>query len=220
MKHRVTIIAIGLINNIVLSGCNSGGTTPAAGTHIYCTSNNINGSERCILFSENNTYSYGFNNMPYALCSQVLCKMKDSSATTATCVCPVINTSGWQSASLSPVNYATSQPTLNLDGSLQTIQSDYSLANFAPPPQLCSFSNPKPWAYCFGVRCNVSPDGGNAICNCPVIYSSSFSFEESSSKCNTSADNIWSAAPTDGSGYDDMMLIYSQLYPDAPVLVD
>ncbi|MBP9742750.1 MAG: hypothetical protein KBD37_05260 [Burkholderiales bacterium] len=220
MKYGIMLLLIGLISNIILSGCNSGGTTPASGTHIYCTSNNINGSQRCILFSENNTYSYGFNNMPYALCSQVLCKMVDSSATTATCICPVITTSGWQSASLSPVNYVLSQPTWNLNGSLQTIQSDYSLANFPPQPQLCSFSTPKPWAYCLGVRCRVSSDEQNAVCNCPVKYSTAFIFEESSSKCNTSADNIWSAAPTDGSGYDNMKLIYTQLYPNAPVLAD
>ncbi|MDQ5922220.1 MAG: hypothetical protein QG673_2279 [Pseudomonadota bacterium] len=212
-----SIIPVVFLSGVVCS-CGLGGTssTSVPVNQVYCTESGAESSQKCIVFSGGNVY-YGFNNMAYALCTKTLCSMTKD-AVVATCICPLINESGWQSASLSPTNYMASQPTWNADGNLQTVQSDYSQANFPPPIQQCNFDTPHPYASCFGTRCTVSQNEESAICMCPIEYSNSFNFELESSECNTSGSKIWSAAPLGGTAYDAMQLLYGVLYPDAPVL--
>lgn len=211
-----------LIVATVLLGCNSGSAasvTQSSTTAISCSAIGIESIQQCIITSSGNVAPlYGLNNMPYALCSQTLCSIDSESATVASCFCPIINESGWQSASLSPSKYVSAQPTWSLSDSLQSVQSDYSLANYPPVPQQCTFTTPHKWASCFGVRCSVSSDGKSADCKCPINSSYSFLFEMPTSACGTSGNQIWSAAAVDGSGYNDMLLIYETLYPAAPVL--
>ena len=201
----------------ILNGCNSGAQIPAATTAISCVETGVESIQQCSVSSSGITTAYGFNNMPYALCSETSCMVSSSSANVATCVCPIIYQSGWQSASLSPTEYASAQPTWNLDGSLQTVQSNYSLANTPPQPQQCTFETMQQWASCFGVRCSVL-DNGTANCKCPIKSSYTFIFELPASSCSSFSERIWSAAPVNGSGYNEMLLIYQTLYPTAPVL--
>mgnify|MGYP006913921750 CR=1 FL=1 len=209
MKFKAYSIVI-FVN--ILAGCNGGGTTPSsATTSITCTENVKESIEECVINS-NGTIFYGFNNTPYALCSEALCNAVPGESL-ASCSCPIINAFDWKSASQSPNNHANSMPTFNLDGSLKTVQSDYSWANNPPYPGQCYFDTPHPWASCFGVRCDVS--GDTALCQCPIKYSTHFIFELPSSSCDTPTNQIWSAAPNI-TGYNNMGLIYGVLYPGAP----
>lgn len=210
-----------MVMTMILIGCNSGSSVSAvseSSTTITCSATDIESVQQCTISSANAAPSYGLNNMPYALCSQTLCTVENESSVVANCICPIINKSGWQSASLSPSKYVSAQPTWNLDNTLQSIQSDYSLANYPPVPQQCNFTTLHKWASCFGVRCSALADGQSANCKCPINSSYSFLFELPTSLCETNVNHIWSAAPINGSGYDDMLLIYANLYPNAPVL--
>ncbi len=215
--NKISNLSVYVLLLGILIGCNSGTAMSTSAPSITCVATGIESIQQCSILSGGVTTAYGFNNMPYALCSQTLCTT-DANESVATCLCPIITESGWQSASLSPTDYVSSRPTWNTDNRLQTIQSDYSWANYPPVPQQCTFSTPQQWASCFGVRCNASFDGTLADCKCPIKSSSSFLFELSVESCQTSGNQIWSAAPVDGSGYDNMLLIYEALYPTAPVI--
>ncbi len=208
-----------IILPIFINACNSGSTNASPEPiSISCNSIGVESVEECTITSIGNTL-YGFNNMPYALCAEALCDFTPDS-TIASCNCPVINTSGWRSASLSPTNYSSAQPTLITIESLQSVQSNYSQADYPPPATTCTFYTPHPWANCFGVRCSVSSDGKEANCQCPVVYSNTFIFENTNQYvqgCNTSESKIWSATNSTY-GINKMILLYQTLYPDAPVL--
>ncbi len=206
-----------IILPISISACNSGSTSASPDPiSISCNSIGVESIEECIITSSSNT-AYGFNNMPYALCVAVSCDFAPGS-TVASCNCPVMNESGWMSTSLSPTNYSSAQPTSNLLESLQTVQSNYSQANDPPPATTCTFDTPHPWANCFGTRCSVFSDGTQANCQCPVVYSNSFHFQSiGGTKCDTSESQIWSGN-NNTYNYDEMVLLYQTLYPDAPIL--
>lgn len=113
---------------------------------------------------------------------------------------------------------------------LVSVQSNYSMANLTdfskPANNQCKYDQPKPWANCYGVRCNVETITLNgkseqvASCVCPVNNDTSFLIGASgSSACNLPKGKIWSA--TTGAslkvyGTNPMNILYKKLYPQSP----
>ncbi len=171
------------------------------------------------------TISYVITPMPYALCAQAKCTINASDTKMASCQCPIygIKNNNWQSISISDRPYADVRP--GFDGqTLKQVTSNFSLAMAASNTHvdvthtICKHSSPKPWANCFGVRCEVVSKLEHGIqkqvanCHCPVESSSTFlsSGPESTKDCDLGPDKIWSAATGDaGMGqYELIMQVY------------
>ncbi|MFC4892735.1 hypothetical protein ACFPDQ_06690 [Pseudofrancisella aestuarii] len=175
-------------------------------------------------------YVYGITNMAYALCSKSSCTLaKDGGS--AKCQCEVFdNKSGWKSFSFSPTNYVSASPTYNSDGSLQTVQSNYSMANIndftKTPNNACKYDSPEPWANCYGVRCQVEKIKVNgeektiATCQCPVIRNKNFLVgTDDKNACDLKGDKIWSGITVKtlkSYGGDPTKSLYQEVYPDSP----
>lgn len=164
---------------------------------------------------------YGFTNMAYALCSKALCTINTNNPKMATCACGVYNTTGWQSASISPKPYKAAHPVYK-NKTLQTVYSNYSMANLTQFDNAsgfnCQFNKPMPWANCFGAKCHVTKTVVNglstlsAVCGCPVKASTTFTTPGPShqTECSTKPTQVWSAVQpmttTYGGGSDSTAL--------------
>lgn len=172
---------------------------------------------------------YGIKNMPYALCSKAICTY-DSGSQVASCVCSVQDVEGWKLLSVGPSGYVSAKPTWDSNHNLQTLQSNYSKANvddFAiPSSTACHFDEPRPWANCFGVRCNVETlivNGESqqvAICECPVVQSKDFVIGYSDESYCHQPDNKAISATFSGnvakSGNKAISDMYQKYYPKSP----
>ncbi|VEG91807.1 hypothetical protein [Legionella spiritensis] len=203
----------------------------AADADATCRKLGIDDIQECVLSSSqgNTDKVYGITNMPYALCSKATCKpMKH--VTFAECECELENyKKGWKSFSVSPGRYVSAKPTYNDDGSLQTVQSNHSMANISDfserPAQLCQYGTPHRWANCYGVRCQVKnqiADGKVrqiAVCVCPVYANKLFLIGATEKSACARHDIIWSATIGDGSpvyGQKPLFIFYNKIYPQSP----
>ncbi len=227
LKNKIisSILGAGCIAS--LTGCVTGTT----GLSEKCV--DVNGQKnitQCTFVDDKTaTVIYGTKNMPYALCSKAICDY-DPNSQQAHCVCDVQNDTGWTSASVGPSAYVSSQPTWDDANQLQTLQSNYSKANVTdfnvPSSSNCHFEEPKPWANCFGVRCQVQTVTLNnkseqiAVCTCPVVQTKDFVIGYSdNSHCQQHADKAISATYPGSfatSGNQAIMDMYQNYYPDSP----
>lgn len=198
---------------------------------VDCKKLGIDDIKECVLSATQDPSEkvYGITNMPYALCSKAACKLaKDKK--TAMCQCELEHYKrGWKSFSASPTPYVSAQPTYNEDGSVQTVQSNYSMANISNftkgITQTCTYNTPRLWANCYGVRCGVKTKKINGQqthvvnCMCPVQSDKKFLIGSVGKAACEQTDIIWSA--TTGSsfliyGQNPMSILYKRIFPKSP----
>lgn len=207
------------------------GSAMAAPVNLNCKPVGNQGAQACAykIAGESSVSLYGFTHIAYALCSKALCTVDAANPKFANCSCSVYDTTGWQSASLSPNTYKQAHP-IYKHKTLQTVYSNYSMANLTSFNTTagfnCQFNQPMPWANCFGAKCSVSKQMVNGVatltasCACPITQSTSFTSPgpNSQAQCTTNSNQVWSAVQpmTSTYGTDPILLLYKKLYPDAP----
>ncbi|HTM64106.1 MAG TPA: hypothetical protein VL360_06350 [Gammaproteobacteria bacterium] len=166
------------------------------------------------------SYLYGITNMPYALCSTAICDVSKSQPDMASCTCKVFGISSGMldkdSTSVGPHEYSTSQPEVK-DGQLQSVTSNFSFANVGGNTSshkgVCKSDQPLAWANCFGIRCKVSDQKGQAakaVCECPIIKTKEFISigPQNEADCKLPEGKVWSGA-TNQQGENDKAVIES-----------
>ncbi|UTW42625.1 hypothetical protein KFE69_00300 [bacterium SCSIO 12844] len=223
MKQKLLILFIFIGLNVSYAAGNN--------VEINCKLVGINNINQCVLSIKNGNAPavYAITNMPYALCSKALCTLTNDGKF-ANCKCELENyPNGWKSLSLSPTSYTSAKPTMDEKGNLQSVQSNYSMANITNFSQSanhqCKYTKPHPWANCYGVRCTVKTININeknrqvANCVCPVNQATSYLIGTTgSSACHLSENKVWSA--TTGAslkvyGTNPMNILYKKLYPNS-----
>lgn len=138
---------------------------------------------------------YGYNNMPYTLCSKAECTIDTRNPNKAYCNCPIVNTTNnVASISIGPDKRTKSLPEYDAKGNMVKVTSTYSMMNIFDfknyqHATLCKYKQTQGWVDCFGIRCNVDKKNAlNAICHCPVRKTKEcITFKD---KCSANPDQL------------------------------
>jgi hypothetical protein len=159
---------------------------------------------------------YGFNNMPYALCSMAECTIDKNNPNMAYCNCPIINTkNNISSISISLYNREKSLPVYDVNGNMIKVTSNFSMANVFDLKNrsktnivtLCEYNQQHAYADCFGVSCKVDKNNAlSAVCYCPVKKTESFISVPG--KCDTSSGKVYSAVDLKQFQLNGIYLLY------------
>lgn len=163
-------------------------------------------------------------NMPYALCASAKCTISKKDPNKAHCQCLVYGlqseNDSWQNASVGPLPYDAAKP-IRSNNKISVLTSTYSMANVVNFSQgnvtACTSSNKIAWANCFGAKCQINQYGTSALCECPVVSTTSFVSvgPKSVAECNLPSGQVWSAATiTQNANNHFIMRSYYQLLFD------
>jgi hypothetical protein len=143
-------------------------------------------------------------NMPYALCASSKCNVNQKDPSMAQCPCPIYGLSSesdsWQSASVGPSAYDAEKPKL-VGNKISELTSAYSSAalvdfNESNYATTCTSSSKTAWANCYGAKCRVTNNGTKALCDCPLVSTTTFVSvgPKNVAQCNLPQGQVWSSA--------------------------
>lgn len=157
--------------------------------------------DACTIYLSSKSKVYGYNNMPYALCSMSECTIDSKNPNMAYCNCPIVNTKNHiSSISMSPYTREKSLPVYDTNNNMIKVTSNFSMANVFDRKNksktnmvtLCDYNQEHIYADCFGVSCKVDKHNAlNAVCYCPIKKTKSFI--SVTGKCNTPPGKVYSA---------------------------
>lgn len=150
---------------------------------------------------EKENIAYGYNNMPYALCSMSECTIDKKNPNMAYCNCPIINTKNdISSISIGPYSREKSLPVYDVNSNMIKVTSNFSMTNVfnlknrskTSIVTLCKYNQQHAYADCFGVSCKVDKNNAlSAVCYCPIQKTNSFI--SVTGKCDTGPGKVYSA---------------------------
>jgi len=160
---------------------------------------------------------YGYNDMPYALCSKAKCVIDKKHPNKAICNCPIINTKDTiSSVSLGLNDRKKSRPAYDTNGNMVKVTSTFSMMNvFDFKNQLktldditvCKYKQSHSYTDCFGVICEVDKQNAlNAVCSCPIKRAESF--VSVAGKCNTNPDEVYCGVDTAQYQLEGITILY------------
>jgi hypothetical protein len=160
---------------------------------------------------------YGYNNMPYALCSMSECTIDPKNPNMAYCNCPIVNTKNdISSISMGPKNREKSLPVYDVNNNMIKVTSNFSMTNvfgFKNKPKidtvtLCKYNQQHIYADCFGVSCKVDKHNAlNAICYCPIKRTTAFI--SVTGKCDAGPGKVYSAVDLKQFQLQGIYLLYN-----------
>jgi len=162
---------------------------------------------------------YGFNNMPYALCSKSECTIDKKNPKKAICNCPIVDRKDdIGSISLGMNTRKKSLPRYDRKGNMVKITSTFSAINIFDIKKklkkldditVCKFDQEQSYTDCFAVVCDVDRENAlNAICRCPIKKDKSFVV--GGHKCNSSPDKVFCGVDTSQYQLEGISILYRQ----------
>jgi|GEM_PF-1497926 len=160
---------------------------------------------------------YGFNNMPYALCSKSECTIDKRNPKKAICNCPIVDRRDViGSISLGMNTRKKSLPKYDGKGNMVKITSTFSAINIFDIKKklkkldditVCNYDQEHSYTDCFAVVCDVDRENAlNAICRCPIKRNKSFVV--GGHKCNTSPDKVFCGVDTSQYQLEGISILY------------